>query len=305
MTNKVYYLALAAIAMSVGSCSNDDGPKNPQYITVSTNIESMTRVTTDVESFEEGDCISVYGWTGAADVVPAAGERVVDNSINTLSNGVWVAVPQMLWKDMLSEHYFIGVYPAIEQGNGLDNDLSDYSYKLNVADQTASDLMVAVNTVGYKATSASVPLDFSHVMSKVCINLTFRNQWGEEGPEVTSVSLKNAVQGAKVNLLTKAVTPDENGHVDIAIPEIKANTSFSSIFIPQEGVREIVVLIDGKEYKYKHTDESGNSADILFEPGKYTTINLIVGQDEIALAGVSITPWAEGTLINGGEALTE
>ena len=73
----------------------------------------MTRVATDAkggQTFEEGDEISVYAWTGDATVAPETRERVVNNAINKLTNGSWVSTPQMLWKNNRDKHYFIGVY---------------------------------------------------------------------------------------------------------------------------------------------------------------------------------------------------
>ena len=118
MKKKTYLFALMAMALALGSCSDNEngiGGEASKYITVSTNIGSMTRVATDADgsqTFEEGDKISVYAWTGEATVAPETRERVVNNAINKLTNGSWVATPQMLWKNNRDKHYFIGVYPT-------------------------------------------------------------------------------------------------------------------------------------------------------------------------------------------------
>ena len=105
MKKKTYLFALMAMALALGSCSDNEngiGGEASKYITVSTNIGSMTRVATDADgsqTFEEGDEISVYAWTGEATVAPETRERVVNNAINKLTNGSWVSTPQMLWKN--------------------------------------------------------------------------------------------------------------------------------------------------------------------------------------------------------------
>lgn len=310
MNSKIQIFALGAAMLTLGACSsNGDEPQiePSKFITVSTEIGTMSRVTTDADgsqSFADGDEISVYAWTGKKDEAPAADVRVVNNSVNTLTSGAWVATPQMLWKDMVTPHYFIGVYPAIEQEKGLDNDLTKYAYTLNSENQTASDLLVAVNTSGKKASDAEavVPLQFTHVMAKVIVNLSFRNQWGTDAegnnvkPEVGSVKICDAVKTAAVDLLTKKVTATENEANDIAVPEVEKNTSYSSIFIPQSNVRKVAIAIDDKTYTFT------NAEDIRFESGKITTINLIVGRNKIELDGVTISPWEGGTIIEGGEA---
>ena len=304
-------IAIIAATFSMSSCSNDDAAPqmdSAKYITVTTEISSMSRVATDSDgnqSFENGDVISVYAWIGTNKegeiVAPAKDERVVNNSHNTLSGNSWEAEPQMLWRDMREKHYFIGVYPAIEQGKGLDDDLTKYAYTLNPADEKASDLLVAVQTDGILAGYGSVPLAFTHTMAKVNVNLTYRNQWGVDDagnnikPTVTSVQLANATNKATVNLLTKKVTPTESRD-NQAIPVVTENTKYSSLVIPQSGVNQVTIVIDGKNYVYTH------STDISFEGGKVTTINLTVGRNEITLSGVTVDPWDEAADPINGEA---
>lgn len=312
MRQKAYTIALMAAIITLSSCSNDDARQaDPdRHITVSTNISGMTRVATDAtgeQSFEEGDVISVYAWTGTNKegeiAAPAKDDRVVNNSHNTLTDGSWVAAPQMLWRDMREKHYFIGVYPAIEQGKGLDDDLTQYAHTLNPDNEEASDLLVAVQTDGILAGYGTVPLAFTHTMAKIAVNLTFRNQWGvdEAGnnivPTVSGVKLVGAANRATVNLLTKAVTPSTDSRIDQSIPKITENRQYASIVIPQGGVRQITIEADGKKFTYTH------NADINFASGKVTTVNLNVGRDQITLDGVTVKPWEDAEEPISGETV--
>lgn len=203
----------------------------------------------------------------------------------------------MLWKNNRDKHYFIGVYPT-----AAISDFTAGEYKLDVAKQEDSDLLVAVNKDGisYNADEQqTVPLAFTHVMSKVIVNIQYRNQFGGK-PTVESLVVKNAASDASVNLLTKTVTvATDVARTDISIPVIKENEKYESIMIPQSGITKIVVNINGKQYVYTHP------TDIKLEGGKYTVVNLIVGRDEITLGNVSIADWGEGENINGGEAQTD
>ena len=180
MKTKYYMIALAAMTMTMtlGSCSdseNTTGTEAPKSITVSTSIGKMTRITTDAkgtQTFSEGDEISVYAWTGSAENVPAAAGRVVNNAINKLTDKVWVATPQMLWKNNVDKHYFIGIYPT----KNVDNLTAD-TYTFNAENQAASDLLVAVNTNGLSYTKDAkdpVQLEFTHVMAKMVVNLSYK-----------------------------------------------------------------------------------------------------------------------------------
>lgn len=300
MKKKTYLFALMAMALTLGSCSDNEngiGGETSKYITVSTSIGNMTRVATDEkggQTFEEGDEISVYAWTGAPTVAPETSERVVNNAINKLTNGSWVATPQMLWKNNRDKHYFIGVYPV-----SAISDLSAGEYTFDETKQVESDLLVAVNKDGLSYNvdeQQPVPLTFTHVMAKLVVNLTYKNQWGTEGPTVDKVVVGNAAKKATINYLTKVVTPSTTAKEDFSLPEITENTKYVSVIIPQEDVKQLTIVIDGKNFVYD------NGTPFKLESGKITTVNLEVGRDEIKLGDVKITDWENGSTFSG-EAL--
>ena len=297
MKKKTYLFALMAMALTLGSCSDNEngiGGETSKYITVSTSIGNMTRVATDAnggQTFEEGDEISVYAWTGDATVAPETSERVVNNAINKLTNGSWVSTPQMLWKNNRDKHYFIGVYPK-----KAISDLAAGEYVFDATKQVESDLLVAVNIDGITAEGKqAVPLTFTHVMAKLLVNLTYKNQWGTEGPTVDKVVVGDAVKSATVNYLTKVVTPSAvaEDKANFDMPALTANKQYASIIIPQDGVQKITVVIGGKNFIYD------NGSPFKFESGKVTTVNLVVGRDTITLNEVKITDWETSTPITG------
>ena len=293
MKKKTYLFALMAMALTLGSCSDNEngiGGETSKYITVSTSIGNMTRVATDEkggQTFEEGNEISVYAWTGDATVAPETRERVVNNAINKLTNGSWVSTPQMLWKNNRDKHYFIGVYPI---SASAISDLSAGEYAFDETKQTESDLLVAVNKDGLSYNvdeQQPVPLTFTHVMAKLVVNLTYKNQWGTEGPTVDKVVVGDAVKKATVNYLTKVVTPSAvaEDKADFDMPVLTANKQYASIIIPQDGVQKITITIGGKDFIYD------NGTPFKFESGKITIVNLEVGRDVIKLGDVNISDW--------------
>lgn len=291
MKKKTYLFALMAMVLTLGSCSDNEngiGGETSKYITVSTSIGNMTRVATDEkggQTFEEGDEISVYAWTGDATVAPETRERVVNNAINKLTNGSWVSTPQMLWKNNRDKHYFIGVYPTT-----AISDLTAGEYTFDETKQVESDLLVAVNKDGLSYNvdeQQPVPLTFTHVMAKLVVNLTYKNQWGTEGPTVDKVVVGDAVKKATVNYLTKVVTPSAvaEDKADFDMPALTANKQYASIIIPQDGVQKITITIGGKDFVYD------NGTPFKFESGKITIVNLEVGRDVIKLGDVNISDW--------------
>ena len=289
-------LLLATTAILLAACSTDSDVLPPQdlgQIRVTASVGAMTRVAHSGNSttFETNDRISVYAWLGADNDMQ---RLVVDNSINTLGgDGTWTADPQMLWADNTSDHYFLGIYP--ERNGATDYDADPYT--LDFYNQTASDLLVARTTA--KPTGSAVKLEFEHVMAKLVVNLSFRNEW-TTAPEVASVTA-TACTEATVNYLENPVevTP-ATGQNLVVIPFTGTSASFAGIMIPgQSGFRTInVTLENGKVYTYTH------SADIDLQPGRYTTVNLVLGRDRIELndAGINVSDWENGTSIDGAEA---
>ena len=291
MKAKLIFSALVAVA--VMGCNKIENTPAPEYITVSTDI--LSKVSTNADGsqiFTAGDKISVYAWTGDAASVPAV--RVVDNAINTLgTDGVWTAAPKMLWKNLVDKHYFVGVYPSHAASEA---DLSAVKVSVDPADQLGSDVLVATELSGKIAENNPVKLNFSHLMAKVSIELSYRNQWGGGAPEVSAVKIKDLVSSATLNLLTKTITADASPKSDTTVPELKENEIYGSVLVPQNGTT-IAITIDGSDYIYTHP------SDIKFETGKVTTIRLIVGRNQVDLADVTIQDWAAGDTISGGEAL--
>lgn len=289
-------LLLATTAILLAACSTDSDVLPPQdlgQIRVTASVGAMTRVAHSGNSttFETNDRISVYAWLGADNDMQ---RLVVDNSINTLGgDGTWTAEPQMLWADNTSDHYFLGIYP--ERNGATDYDADPYTLDFN--NQTASDLLVARTTA--KPTGSAVKLEFEHVMAKLVVNLSFRNEW-TIAPEVVSVTA-TACTEATVNYLENPVevTP-ATGQNLVVIPFTGTSASFAGIMIPgQSGFRTInVTLENGKVYTYTHP------SGIDLQPGRYTTVNLVLGRDNIKLddAGINVSDWENGTSIDGGEA---
>lgn len=289
-------LLLATTAILLAACSTDSDVLPPQdlgQIRVTASVGAMTRVAHSGNSttFETNDRISVYAWLGADNDMQ---RLVVDNSINTLGgDGTWTAEPQMLWADNTSDHYFLGIYP---ERNGATDYYAD-PYTLDFNNQTASDLLVARTTA--KPTGSAVKLEFEHVMAKLVVNLSFRNEW-TIAPEVVSVTAVACTE-ATVNYLENPVevTP-ATGQNLVVIPFTGTSASFAGIMIPgQSGFRTInVTLENGKVYTYTHP------SGIDLQPGRYTTVNLVLGRDRIELddAGINVSDWENGTSIDGAEA---
>ncbi|MCK8623893.1 fimbrillin family protein [Prevotella sp. E13-27] len=253
----------------------------------------MTRATTtgNTTVFDAGDGVSIYAWTGSATAVAA--DKVVNGVVNTLgADGTWTPATPMLWADMVTPHYFLGIYPA-----RTVTDFTADPYTVDNTDYEQSDLLVARQTSGLTATQNPVSLTFDHAMAKLYVNMNFRNQW-DAAPEVTSCEA-TAAKTCTIDYLAKTYAAGEQDAVALTAKDAAEGyaRSFSGLMIPQTGFRTVTLTIGGQAYVYTHAE------DIPLEAGKYTIVNLIVGRNKIELGEVSINDWTEGSTISGGQAL--
>ena len=286
-TIKLFIIAAAGV-MALIACNRENSLQESKTITIQASIGAVSKVTTtgNTAKFDDGDKITLYAWTEDKTAVPA--KRVVDGIGNTLYSTVWLPDQAMLWADMVTPHYFLGIYPT-----RTVTDFKADAFTIKPDDYQASDLLVATNTQGLKATDAAVDMVFDHVAAKLFVNLTFRNQWDTD-PTVSSVTV-TAKKSGTVDYLAKTITATANETAAPIELNKDKNEAWSGLQVPQN-IRSITITIDGKNYNFTHTD------DIPLEGGKFTTVNLIVGRDKIDLGNVSISNWKEGTTINGGEA---
>ena len=290
------FIPLAALGLLAAACSNDESAPAQQeakYITIEASIGAMTRATTtgNASVFDAGDGVSIYAWTGSATAVAA--DKVVNGVVNSLgTDGKWTPATPMLWADMVTPHYFLGIYPA--------RTVSDFTadpYTLDNTNYEQSDLLVARQTSGLTATQNPVSLTFDHAMAKLYVNMNFRNQW-DAAPEVASCEA-TAAKSCTIDYLAKTYAAGEQDAVALTAKDAAEGyaRSFSGLMIPQTGFRTVTLTIGGQAYVYTHAE------DIPLEAGKYTIVNLIVGRNKIEMGEVSINDWTEGTTLSGGQAL--
>ena len=286
---KLSILALALSILAV-SCNKEAGKGDPGgaagEIRVSATVNDVTKAITDgaVTTFVSGDTLSLYVWTGDNTAVPA--DPWINGEVNTYNSEtqLWEPKNLMKWKNLTDAHYFLGVFPA----RAITNFTADpYEQTGNYG---KDDLLVGtILGDGVKPSVAPVPLTMDHLMAQLKVTLTLRNQWSGD-PEV-HVYVKAAATGT-VDYLSKTITPG-NDIITFGFGGLGKGFQ-STLIIPQEGVNEITVTVNGTKYVYTHP------TSIPLTKGHVTTLPLVVGKDVIALDGnVTVEGWTAGELPEG------
>ena len=147
-------------------------------------------------------------------------------------------------------------------------------------------------------------------MATLNVNLKFHNQWTEGNPpsqtEITEAQIDlvkaTAKDHATIDYIHKAVTATGEG-TQVALNKVK-NASWTTLMVPQADFRTITILLKGNDEWLggNGTYVFNAPEDIKLESGKVTTVNLIIGRDQITLDkdGIVITDWvSQGDAFNG------
>lgn len=270
--------------LCLSSCNQAESLENKSnVIHISTTINNLTR--TSKTSFIAGDAISVYAYeTGDIE------KLVINNSINTYDGTAWNAVPEMKWGDQSIKYDFLGVYPTRNI-----TDFTSTNFTLE-SEMIKNDLLVATNKNVSSAKAWDILLDFTHIMSKVTVNLSYKSDLETE-PIVKRVLLKSMNNG-QINFITKEVTANGT-EAEIELEKVN-NNQHVGITIPQTiatATKMIFIYVEGEEKPYVYTTATA----IDLKTNKHTILNLILGEgNTIELKNSSINPWGESDSVDGG-----
>ena len=296
---KIVLISLALVCAA--ACNKAGNNKEAASVTITVNAGIReTKVAYDGNKavFEAADDLALFAWIGDKTAIPA--QLVVNNVTNILgTDGLWAPVKQMLWYDMVTPHYFMAVSPSREVASFTAD-----PYTLDPATDKyeESDLLIAVNDAGLKANDNPVQLTFDHAMATLNVNLKFHNQWTEGNPpsqtEITEALIQSVEATAKdhatIDYIHKAVTATGEW-AQVALNKVK-NASWTTLMIPQDSFSIIYITLDGNDAWLggNGTYTFRSAEPIKLESGKVTTVNLIIGRDQITLDkdGITITDWA-------------
>ena len=141
---------------------------------------------------------------------------------------------------------------------------------------------------------------FDHLMSRFDVNLSFANQYQSVDDVVVKV---NVGTDATINLIANNITlGNEQNDVNLNVIDTVTgmDCSRSGILIPQTKT-DVVITIDFKADGLMKS-VTYTMPELKLESGKRTTLNLLVGDEVVAIENVTVSDWADGGNITGGEA---
>ena len=299
MKKNLFLIAVATAVIT--ACSSDVeetivAEKCPVRLS-SKSLTGMTRAGQSVQltQFDNGQQVGIFlaedNGSGTA-VTTGTNVTAYDQPLTYVSNGSGGLTNTQYWPQDGNGLHIFGVYPLAAATTAASYNATGVSFSVQ-ADQSTdanymlSDLMTSLPTDGNPVvrTTSAVPLTFTHLLTKINVNLT-------AGDGFTQTEIDDAVVSILGTKLTTTfdVQGTTVGSASGDATAIAAGTgaATSAIIVPQTlaaGASFIQVAVGGGNYIYKL-----DAATTFAAKNRYT-FNLTVNKTGLVLTVTNITPW--------------
>ena len=287
------FLAFAATALMLASCSNDevltpqDDLKDTPITIASAGVaELTTRVITEgdlIGAMDEPVSISVW--------VEGSAEKYNADNVEWVHNGeCWSAESQTLFEGTNSKQKICALSPY-----RADATLED---GVTITADGLTDYLVAAST---PVTSNSVSLTMTHALTKLVLRPTFGN-------EVTNTNIAKVEVGGMYASGTLNIS-DNTWELSEANSKLEMDNK-EVLVIPMSGCTSFPIVITMEDDRVFKTNincpvisQAGAEVTVYgLAAGTQYTIKLQIGQDKVTLGGITADSW--GVPDDGGDLET-
>ena len=274
---KQIILILTTVSFLFSGCSKQELDElNSEEMRFTASYPTTTRATG--AAFETDDAMGVYVTQYDGDMpVPLQLSGNYTNNAKTIFNGsIWKSSPVIYWEEGKFDVYAYYPYTNITSVDeypftvALDQSTEENSNVLSGYE--ASDFLWA------KATGisrmASVPLTFTHKMSKLVINLIKGTDYSGDIPADAMVRIHNTVPAAIVDLTSGVVTKNGYESAQSITAKKVSDGIYTAIIVPQrlDTKRPLVeILSKGVSYLIE--------SSFVFKAGTQHTINITLNNN--------------------------
>ena len=331
MRTKFYMIALAAISMMLGSCSDSNSDFSQDYMAdtpIKLNVsvdEPRTRAGYSNEDKPTGFVLRVLH----------------DNSgYDKYNYTVWAEGGDKNWKTYdLTKYSTDGTKEDVTMlwANMKDNvtvyAISDVDYLEKIdkhpTDQTTPDALkkadfLAMPVTEVAPTQDGINVEFKHTMSKIKLTIELGDEYeftADVDKKITDVKIDGSKIKAGYFIYSSTHNPqfsfyDYSGDPTPIFPFhtgttpysktggviTKASATYEAILIPQymaSGEFTVSFKVDGKLYEWAYNQE------LTLAPNTAYTLKLIAGDDKVQPVSFSVAPWGEGNGKDGEKKETD
>lgn len=283
---------MAACAALLAGCTNEvgEGLGIDTPIQVTANVEGI--MTTRAENTEGNlDNFGLSIKDGQSYTSNYAGENIKVSKPEDAS--AWTLADEVLYKGSGQTYFAYAPYDADMTGETLTFTV-DPDQATN--DLQGSDLLYAAPA---EVTDATIPVNFSHKLSKLTVTLTPEG-FGTDEVSFTGVTLRGTLPTTTLNLTDGAVDTASDTATDIKMWKSSTNT-YECILVPQEATYSVLInaMVGNEAKTYVYTP----SAAYKFESDRSYTLALKVkkADEPTAIEGIDVKGWDESIALEDGE----
>ena len=314
MRTKLYMIALAAISMMLGSCSDSNSEFSQDFLAdtpIKLNVsvdEPTTRAGYSETVLPEGFWLDVIHYLDSDHNVPDG----------TYTYQVWAKKVGDIWKTYkLDENYGV----TDEEVTMLWANMKD---KVDVmaftnfgtitipTDQTSDDQLKQADVLympytKYTPTNKGITVNLQHAMSKINLTIELGSEFEfteDINKKITDVKIDgSSVSGDlasggiyDVSGDPTPITPLYTGETAFSKEAgkiTKASATYEAILVPQDiasGEFTVSFKVEGKLYEWAYNNEAG----LTLAPNTAYTLKLIAGDDKVQPVSFSVAEWKAG-----------
>ena len=282
------FLAFAATALMLASCSNDevltpqDDLKDTPISIASAGVNELsTRAITEgqlVGSVDENVSISVW--------VEGSAEKYNANNVEWIHHGTnWYSNSTVLYEGE-NKQKICALSPYVDGASAEG---------VTITADGVTDYLVASQTL---ITSNPVNIVMSHALAKLVLNPTLGTE--VTGDNIATVEVQNMYTQGTLNVEVNNWT---NCTGTTAFTMNKVNGNYEVLVVPMEECQSFTIVITMESGRVFSANISLANVDNTLEGGTQYTITLQIGQDKVTLGDISAASW--GTPVVGGDLETE
>ena len=282
------FLAFAATALMLASCSNDevltpqDDLKDTPITIASAGVaELTTRAITEgqlVGSVDENVSISVW--------VEGSAENYNANNVEWVHIGTdWYSNSTVLYEGE-NKQKICALSPYVDGASAEG---------VTITADGVTDYLVASQT---SITSNPVNICMSHALAKLVLNPTLGTE--VTGDNIATVEVQNMYTQGTLNVEVNNWT---NCTGTTAFTMNKVNANYEVLVVPMEECESFPIVITMSSGRVFSANISLANVDNKLEGGTQYTITLQVGHDTVTIGDISAASW--GTPVDGGNLETE
>ena len=313
MRTKLYMIALAAISMMLGSCSDSNSEFSQDFLAdtpIKLNVsvdEPTTRAGYSNAELPKGFLLLVYH--------TLEGQEVDDK----YSYEVWAKKVGDSWKTYKPDETLKGgTDEEVTMLWANMNDKVDVTAFTNIGtitiptDQTSDDQLKQADVLympytKYTPTNKGITVNLQHAMSKINLTIELGSEFEfteDINKKITDVKIDgSSVSGDlasggiyDVSGDPTPITPLYTGETAFSKEAgkiTKASATYEAILVPQDiasGEFTVSFKVEGKLYEWAYNNEAG----LTLAPNTAYTLKLIAGDDKVQPVSFSVAEWKAG-----------